>query len=91
MANGDIWRKFFEKRGWIKKDVIAGSGDEVLSISLRCSGAPGNADDYACETALILPDEGLLCHETKTGTVFFQWEDIVTVRVDDKNRRKSWL
>ena len=91
MTKGEIWKRFFENKGWLKNDVIAGDEKEILRISLSCTNASGSPEDITCETALILKEEGILCHETKTGTVFFQWDDIIQVKVDDRDRKKSWL
>jgi len=91
MTKGERWKQFFETRGWVKNDVISGSENETLKITLKSATGTSDKDEATCDRALITPIEGILCHETRTGTVFFQWDDIIMVKVDDATRKKGWL
>jgi hypothetical protein len=89
MTRGENWKRFFESKGWIKDDVICCGENESLQISIRGVGGSDDRVDSVCESALILQDGNILCHESRNGTVFFQWDDIVRVKMVDK--KKGWL
>lgn len=89
MTRGENWKAFFESKGWIKDDVISGGENDTLKISIRCAGESEDRGDSVCETALVVNEGEILCHESRSGTIFFQWEDIVRVKLEEKKR--SWL
>ncbi len=89
MTRGETWKRFFESKGWIADDVISGGDNETLEISIRGRDSSDDRADTVCESALILHDGDILCHESRSGTVFFQWDDVVRVKLVDK--KKSWL
>jgi hypothetical protein len=91
MTKGERWKSFFEHKGWIKNDVISGGEGEKLNISIcPCRSAPDSMEAMI-DSALILKDFDLLCHETRTGTVYFQWDDIVQVKVEIEAKKRGWL
>jgi hypothetical protein len=47
--------------------------------------------EAAIDSALILSEFDILCFETRTGTVFFQWDDILQVRVEIESKKRGWL
>jgi hypothetical protein len=89
MTRGEKWKEFFASKGWIKDDVICGGESEVLRISIRGGRDPDDRVDSVCDSALILHGGDILCHESRNGTIFFQWDDIVRVKLEDK--KKGWL
>lgn len=91
MTRGERWQKFFESKGWLKGDVISGGDNETLKI-LVCKTAESDPREYwTFDTALVLEQEGILCSEYRSGTVFFQWEDILQVRLEYDRKKGKWL
>jgi len=90
MTRGENWKRFFTSRGWIADNVICGREDETLRISIRGGRDSEDRIDSVCDSALILDDGDILCHETRSGTVFFQWDDILSVKLED-GKKKRWL
>jgi hypothetical protein len=91
MTRGENWKRFFTSKGWITDDVISAGEGETLKICIRQAGHTEDKDDCICESALIMEEDGVLCHESRTGTVFFQWDDIVRVKLEDDKKKKGWL
>lgn len=91
MSKADTWKHFFEQKGWIDNDVISGGEGEKLVFCVCNSSAPGGFTESMTEKALVLPGFDILCCETRTGSVFFQWEDIVMVRLEVDHKKKGWL
>jgi hypothetical protein len=91
MTKGEIWKSFFEHKGWITNDVITGGQGERLTISLSRGSMAAESAEAVIDSALILKDFDLLCHETRTGTVYFQWEDIVQVKLEVEAKKRGWL
>jgi hypothetical protein len=89
VTRGETWRRFFESKGWIADEVVSGGENDTLEISIRGRGDSEDRVEARCESALILHDGDILCHESRTGTIFFQWDDIIRVKLVDK--KKSWL
>lgn len=91
MTKGEKWKRFFEHKGWITNDVISGGDGEKLAISICQVGVEGGTKEAAIDSALILDEFDILCYETRTGTVFFQWDDILRVRVEIESKKRGWL
>lgn len=91
MAKGEKWKRFFEHKGWINNDVISGGEGEKLAIAIRQDGVDRGMKEAAIDSALILGEFDILCFETRTGTVFFQWDDILQVRVEIESKKRGWL
>jgi len=91
MTKGECWKCFFEHKGWIANDVISGGQGEKLTISIRHGGMATERENAVIDSALILKDFDLLCHETGTGTVFFHWDDIVQVKLEVDAKKRGWL
>ncbi len=90
MTRGDRWKKFFQEKGWIDDDVIRGQDGAKLAVSVgRCD--PEGRGSCTYETGIYLKDRDILCTETRSGTVFFQWDDIVQVVLEDPKQKKGWL
>ena len=43
------------------------------------------------DSALVMNELDLLCFEDKSGTVFFDWEDIIQVKLVPAGSHKGWL
>lgn len=91
MTRGERWKKFFTSKGWLKGDVIAGGENEVLKISIRRAAESEPREYWTFETALVVEEAGILCSEYRAGTVFFQWDDIVQVRLEEDRKKSKWL
>lgn len=91
MTKGEKWKKFFEAKGWLKDDVITAGDNERLKISIRRGNAPDDQRGEPIESALILKDYDILCYETRNGTVFFQWDDILQVKLEEDTKKRKWL
>jgi hypothetical protein len=91
MTKGEKWKNFFEHKGWIVDDVLKGGEGEKLVISIRCGAEAGSTRDTAIDSALLLKELDILCHETRTGTVFFQWDDILSVKLEIEGKKRGWL
>lgn len=91
MTKGEKWKAFFEHKGWIADDVISGGDGEKIIISICQGSLTINQKEAAIESALILKDLDILCYETRTGTVFFQWDDIVQVKLEVDGKKRGWL
>jgi len=90
MTKGEKWKRFFEHRGWINDDVISGKKGEKVIISVCPGGGPDRKTE-TIDSALILKDFDILCYETRTGTVFFQWDDITQVKLEEAGKKRGWL
>jgi hypothetical protein len=88
---GERWKKFFNDRGWIKNDVISGGEGEVLKIAIRESAVSEGRKPVIIESALILDDYDILCYESPSGSVFFQWNDILQVKLETEKQKRGWL
>jgi hypothetical protein len=91
VTKGEKWKRFFEHKGWIADDVISGGKGRKLIISICQGGTSGDRKDEKIESALILKDLDILCYETRTGTVFFQWDDITQVKLEVEGKKRGWL
>jgi hypothetical protein len=91
MTRGEIWKQFLANKGLIKDDVISAGEGMSLKIYIRQAGRSEDANDSVCESALIMEEDDVLCHETRTGTVFFQWDDIMRVKLEEDKKKRSWL
>jgi hypothetical protein len=91
MTKGETWRSFLEHKGWIVNDVITGGEAGKVLISVRPGRETGTTDDVAIGPALILREFDILCYETRTGTVFFQWDDITQVKLEVDKKKRGWL
>jgi hypothetical protein len=91
MTKGEKWKNFFEHKGWIVNDVITAGEGEKLVIFVRQGGEAGVSKDTGIDSALLLREFDILCYETRTGTVFFQWDDITHVKLDVESRKRGWL
>jgi hypothetical protein len=91
MTKGEKWKRFFEHKGWITDDVISAGEKEKLVICVCSSEATGNSKESMINSAMILPEFDILCYETRTGTVFFQWDDIRQVRLEVDAKKRGWL
>jgi hypothetical protein len=91
MTRGENWKNFFKSMGWINDDVISAGNEGMLIISIRkCEGYDSGKSD-TINTALIHQEFDILCHETPSGTVFFQWDDILQVKLEVSKKKKGWL
>jgi hypothetical protein len=91
MTKGESWKRFFEHKGWIADDVISAGQGEKLIISICQGGMTVERGETLIDSALILKDFDLLCHETRTGTIFFHWDDIVQVKLEVEAKKRGWL
>ncbi len=91
MTRGEKWKNFFESMGWINDDVISAGKEGELKISIRKCEGNDSSKSNTINTALIHSDFDILCHETPSGTVFFQWDDILQVKLEVSNKKKGWL
>ena len=90
MTRGEKWIRLFTDKGWLVDDVISGGEKEKLKISIRsCEGEGRKAT--VIDSALVMKDYDILCYESSGGTVFFQWDDIVQVRLEEDSGKKGWL
>ncbi len=91
MTKGEKWRRLFETKGWLNDDVIRGQGEDRLEITIRgCCGSP-ERNSVTIDSALIEAELDMLCFEDSKGTVFFDWEDIIQVRLAPAAKEKGWL
>lgn len=91
MTRGDKWKQLFEKKGWLKDDVINGGEGEKLHISIPKPSGKVVGELITIDSALHLPDEDLLCYEEGSSSVIFQWDDIVQVRIEFGGEKRKWL
>jgi hypothetical protein len=91
MTKGEMWRCFLERKGWIVNDVITGGEAGTVLVSIKQSREAGGTDDAAIGPTLILQEFDILCYETRTGTVFFQWDDITQVKLEVDKKKRGWL
>jgi hypothetical protein len=91
MTKGEKWKRFFEHKGWIANDVISAGEGERLIICVCHSEVGGSSKESMIDSALILPEFDILCYETRTGTVFFQWDDILQVKLEVDGKKRGWL
>ena len=91
MTRGEKWMKLFSDKGWLKNDVISGSEGDRLKITVRIGGDSSGVKTTTIESALILKDCDILCFELPSGTVYFQWDDIISVKQEFDKKKKGWL
>jgi len=91
MTKGDRWRELFQSKGWIKDDVVTGGEDFKISMVIAgCCDSPDRCYKRI-DSAMLLPGLDILCYEEPKGTVFFQWDDLVQVRLEPSSGKKGWL
>lgn len=91
MTKGEKWKKFFSDKGWLKDDVISAGDNDTLKISIRRGNSLDDQRAEPIESALMLEDYDILCYETRNGTVFFQWDDIMQVKLEEDKKKRKWL
>ena len=90
-SKAEKWKRLFESKGWLVNDVVAGREGHKLRITIAgCCDSPERSS-MTVDTALVIPELDLLCFDDAGGTVFFDWEDIVQVRLVPPRKRKGWL
>jgi len=91
MTKGEKWKRLFETKGWINENVVR--GNEKFSLNIIIAGSCDSPDrgSVCTDSALIMPELDLLCFEDRQGSVFFDWEDILQVRMVPASKRKGWL
>ncbi len=90
-TKGEKWRHLFEAKGWLNADVVRAREGDKLDITIRgCCGSPDRSS-VTIDSALIMPELDMLCYEDTKGTVFFDWEDIIQVRLAPAAKKKGWL
>jgi len=91
MTRGEKWKQFFAEKGWIKNGIVEGSDSEKIILAVQTAGDAFGRKCAVVEKALVLEDQDILCYECSSGTVYFQWDDIVQVRQEPKAAKKGWL
>ncbi len=91
MNSGEKWKQFLVAKGWIKDGVITASDEGELCIGFEASVDASGKGSATCCTALYMEEYDLLCCESPSGTVFFQWESITFIRLAPAGRKKKWL
>ncbi|MFH2036404.1 MAG: hypothetical protein ABIJ45_08375 [Candidatus Zixiibacteriota bacterium] len=91
LQRGEKWLRFFSEKGWLKNDVLSGGESDKLKITVRIGGDSSGIKSTTIESALYQKDLDILCYETPGGTVYFQWDDIITVQQVIDNKKKGWL
>jgi hypothetical protein len=91
MSKGERWVKFFTDKGWLKNNVIAAGEGEELQIFINMGDLSTDRRNKAIDSAMILEGGDILCYEGPSGSVFFQWDDIIQVKVEKAGGKKGWL
>jgi len=91
MTRAERWKRFVTGRGWLNDGIIAGTGGDKLILAVRTPGEGYGAKCAMVEKALVLEDEDILCYECASGTIFFQWDDILQIRHEPVKTKKGWL
>lgn len=91
MDKGKNWKEFFTTQGWINNNVIAAGENEEMQIYINMGDVSAINKSNAIDSALIMDKGNILCYEGPKGSVYFQWDDIIQVRVDKVKEKKSWL
>jgi len=91
MTRGERWKRFIVNRGWLNGDIVEGKENQILKISICCGSSPTDGRLATFERAMVLEDEDILCYESGTGEVFFQWEDIVQIKIEEPRKKRGWL
>lgn len=91
MTRGEKWKKFLADKGWLVNDVISGGENETLKISICESGFAEGRKPTVVDSALVMKDYDILCYESPSGTVFFQWDDIMQIKLEIDKKKRGWL
>jgi len=90
MTSGEKWKRFVEAKGWIKDGVITAGEEGGLCIGYdACVGSSGGS--ASCTTALYMEEFDILCCESPSGTIFFQWDSITFIKLEPAGQKKKWL
>ncbi len=91
MNREEKWEKFLKEKGWLANDIISGSENEVIRISIRKGFDLDKGKMLVFDTVMVLGDSGILCAEHPQGSIFFQWDDIIQIMVENEKSKKGWL
>lgn len=91
MTKGEKWKEFISGMGWIADDVISGRDSGTLKIFIKTNGDPDSRKSMPIEAAMIHKEYDILCYETPSGTVFFQWDDILQIKLEIDKKKRGWL
>ena len=92
MTKGEVWKRFFEGKGWLADDVVRGNEGESIKITIGSSCSSHESGTTTFDAVLVLKDYDVLCAELPSGSVFFQWGDIVHVMVGEaKGKKGGWF
>jgi len=91
MTRGERWKHFMESKGWVENDVIRGRDGEILRITINSCAESGKTVGTTFTEVLIMQEYDLLCGELPSGSVVFQWDDILHVRIEAPPKKKGFF
>jgi hypothetical protein len=89
MTKGEVWKRFFEGKGWLVDDVVRGNDGESIKITIGSSCKSSESGTSTFDAVLIMKEYDVLCGELPAGSVFFQWDDIAHVMVGEGKKNKG--
>jgi len=91
MSKGERWKKFVHGQSWVQNNIVTAGEDKEITIFITLGDITSDRKSTSIDSAMIMDDGDILCYEGPNGTAFFQWDDIIQIKVDQVNKKKGWL